>query len=210
MKYWIAAAALAGFSSWAQADGLQSLEQFLKNSQAGEASFTQTVTSPAKEGQAPRVKTSSGSFAFQRPGKFKFLYKKPFEQTIVADGTTLTLFDADLNQVTQRQQSKALGQTPAALLASASSLQALKAEFDVSSLPEADGQQWAQAIPKNKDGQIKQVKVGFKGDELQSLEIEDGFGQRSVLRFVGFKALPSLPGSAFEFAIPSGAEVIRQ
>ena len=68
MKYWIAAAALAGFSSWAQADGLQSLEQFLKNSQAGEASFTQTVTSPAKEGQAHRVKTSSGSFAFQRPG----------------------------------------------------------------------------------------------------------------------------------------------
>ncbi|MDR2331307.1 MAG: outer membrane lipoprotein carrier protein LolA, partial [Comamonas sp.] len=61
-----------------------------------------------------------------------------------------------------------------------------------------------------KDGQIKQVKVGFKGDELQTLEIEDGFGQRSVLRFVGFKALPSLPGATFEFAIPSGAEVIRQ
>lgn len=210
MKYWIAAAALAGFSSWAQADGLQSLEQFLKNSQAGEASFTQTVTSPAKEGQAPRVKTSSGSFAFQRPGKFKFLYKKPFEQTIVADGTTLTLFDADLNQVTQRQQSKALGQTPAALLASAASLQALKGEFNLSNAPDADGQQWVLATPKGQDGQLKNVKVGFKGDELTALEIEDGFGQRSVVRFVGLKTLPSLPSSAFEFSIPSGAEVIRQ
>ena len=98
MKHWIAAAALAGISSWAQADGLQSLEQFIKNAQAGEASFTQTVTSPAKEGQAQRVKKSSGSFAFQRPGKFKFVYKKPFDQTIVADGSTLTMFDADLNQ----------------------------------------------------------------------------------------------------------------
>lgn len=210
MKYWIAAAALAGFSNWAQADGLQSLEQFLKNSQAGEASFTQTVTSPAKEGQAPRVKTSSGSFAFQRPGKFKFLYKKPFEQTIVADGTTLTLFDADLNQVTQRQQSKALGQTPAALLASAASLQALKSEFNLSNAPDADGQQWVLATPKGQDGQLKNVKVGFKGDELTALEIEDGFGQRSVVRFVGLKTLSSLPSSAFEFSIPSGAEVIRQ
>lgn len=210
MKQWIAAVALASLGGWAQADGLQSLEQFMKGSQAGEAQFTQTVTSPPKQDQTSRVKTSSGSFAFQRPGKFKFIYQKPFDQTIVADGTVLTVYDADLNQVTQRQQSKALGQTPAALLASASSLQALKAEFDVSSLPEADGQQWVQAVPKNKDGQIKLVKVGFKGDALQTLEIEDGFGQRSVLRFVGFKALPSLPGSSFEFAIPSGAEVIRQ
>ncbi len=210
MKYWIAAAALVGASSWAQADGLTSLEQFMKSSQAGEASFTQTVTSPPKDGQAPRVKTSSGSFAFQRPGKFKFVYKKPFDQTIVADGSLLTVYDADLNQVTQRQQTKALGQTPAALLASAASLQALKAEFDLSNGPEADGQQWVQAQPKNKDGQIKSVRVGFKGDELNTLEIEDGFGQRSVLRFVGFKTQPSLPGSAFEFAIPSGAEVLRQ
>ena len=210
MKYWIAAAALVGASSWAQADGLTSLEQFMKSSQAGEASFTQTVTSPPKDGQAPRVKTSSGSFAFQRPGKFKFVYKKPFDQTIVADGSLLTVYDADLNQVTQRQQTKALGQTPAALLASAASLQALKAEFDLSNGPEADGQQWVQAQPKNKDGQIKSVRVGFKGDELNTLEIEDGFGQRSVLRFVGFKTQSSMPGSAFEFAIPSGAEVLRQ
>ncbi len=210
MKHWMAAVALAGISSWAQADALGSLEQFMKSSQAGEASFTQTVTSPAKEGQAPRVKTSSGSFAFQRPGKFKFLYKKPFEQTIVADGSTLTLFDADLNQVTQRQQTQALGQTPAALLASAASLQALKAEFTLSNAPDAEGQQWVLATPKLKEGQLKNVKVGFKNEQLTALEIEDSFGQRSVVRFEGLKTLPSLPASAFEFHIPSGAEVIRQ
>ena len=210
MKHWIVAATLAAISTWAQADGLTSLEQFMKNSQAGEAGFTQTVTSPAKEGQAPRVKTSSGSFAFQRPGKFKFVYKKPFEQTIVADGSTLTLVDADLNQVTQRQQSKALGQTPAALLASANNLQVLKAEFDLSNAPDADGQHWVLAAPKTKDGQLKNVKVGFKDEQLTALEIEDSFGQRSVVRFTGLKTLPSLPASTFEFNIPSGAEVIRQ
>ena len=210
MKHWIAAATLAAISTWAQADGLTSLEQFMKNSHAGEAGFTQTVTSPAKEGQAPRVKTSSGSFAFQRPGKFKFLYKKPFEQTIVADGSTLSLFDADLNQVTQRQQTQALGQTPAALLASAASLQALKSEFTLSNAPDADGQQWVLATPKLKEGQLKNVKVGFKNEQLTALEIEDSFGQRSVVRFEGLKTLPSLPASVFEFNIPSGAEVIRQ
>lgn len=210
MKHWMAAAAFAGISTWAQADGLQSLEQFMKNSQAGQAEFSQTVTSPAKDGQAPRSKTSSGSFAFQRPGKFKFIYHKPFEQTIVADGQTLSLYDVDLNQVTQRQQGKALGQTPAALLASAASLSALKAEFDLANAPEADGQQWVQATPKAKDGQLKSVRVGFKGDALQTLEIEDGFGQRSVVRFSNFSAAPSLPASTFEFKVPAGADVVRQ
>lgn len=210
MKHWMATAVLAGISTWAQADGLQSLEQFMKNAQAGQAQFTQTVTSPGREGEAPRVKTSSGSFAFQRPGKFKFVYQKPFEQTIVANGQTLSLYDVDLNQVTQRQQSKALGQTPAALLASAASLSALKAEFELSNAPETDGQQWVQAIPKSKDGQLKSVRVGFKGDALQTLEIEDGFGQRSVVRFDNFSTSSSLPASTFEFKAPAGADVLRQ
>lgn len=56
MKQWIAAAALVSLAGWTQADGLQSLEKFMTNSQAGEAQFTQTVTSPPKQGQSARVK----------------------------------------------------------------------------------------------------------------------------------------------------------
>ena len=73
-----------------------------------------------------------------------------------------------------------------------------------------NGQQWVLATPKIKDGQLKNVKVGFKDEQLTALEIEDSFGQRSVVRFTGLKTLPSLPASTFEFNIPSGAEVIRQ
>ena len=86
------------------ADGLQSLENFMRTAKAGQAQFTQTVTAPAKEGQTARTKTSSGQFEFQRPGQFKFVYTKPFEQTIVADGKAVWLYDVDLNQVTQRKQ----------------------------------------------------------------------------------------------------------
>ena len=99
----------------ALATGLDSMDAFVKAARSGRASFTQVVTSPAKEGQAVRSKTSSGSFEFQRPGRFRFSYKKPFEQTIVADGETLWLYDLDLNQVTARKQAQTLGSTPAAL-----------------------------------------------------------------------------------------------
>jgi len=116
----LAAAALVALSSPAWADGLSDLESFLKQTQQGRTTFTQVVTPPKKDGQAqPRSKTSSGTFEFQRPDRFRFEYTKPFEQTIVADGQTLWLYDADLNQASSRRQQDVLGNTPATLLAAA-------------------------------------------------------------------------------------------
>lgn len=207
---WWAMALIAAAAQGAWADGLTSLEAFMKGAQAGRADFTQTVTSPQKDGQAARTKTSSGTFEFQRPGRFRFAYSKPFAQTIVADGKTLWLYDADLNQVTQRAQSQALGTTPAALLASAPDLQALRKDFTLESAPDQDGLQWVLATPKTKDGQLKSVRVGFQGEQLAALDILDSFGQRSLIRFSNVQSSASLPASTFEFKPPQGADVVRQ
>ncbi len=209
MKKPIAAILIAASAQWASADGLKSLEQFMAAAHSGRADFTQTVTAPPKDGQAPRPKLSSGSFEFQRPGRFKFVYKKPFEQTIVADGKTLWLYDADLNQVTERPQAQALGSTPAALLTSAPDLAALRADYQLQSAPEQDGLQWVLATPKASEGQLKSVRVGFEGDRLAALDIVDGFGQRSQIRFSGMQINPALPAGTFQFKPPAGADVLR-
>jgi outer membrane lipoprotein carrier protein len=208
-------------------NALNSLENFLKSTQTGKAEFTQVVTSPAKtevkpdsksetaEKSVAKVKTSSGTFEFSRPNKFKFLYKKPFEQTIVADGTTLWLHDVDLNQVTARKQSQALGSTPAALIATAASLKALETEFTLQDAPDANGLQWVTATPKAKDGQIQSIKVGLKtaadkGVSLSVLEILDSFGQRSVINFANVERNLTFGADNFNFKPPAGADVIRQ
>ena len=200
--------AVCAFPVWA--DGLKSLENFMKTAQTGRAEFTQTVTAPPKDGQTSRAKQSSGSFEFQRPGRFKFDYRKPFAQTIVADGKTLWLYDADLNQVTRRAQNKALGSTPAALLASAPDLGALRADFTLESAPGEEGLQWVLATPKAKDGQLKSVRVGFDGEALAALDILDSFGQRSLIRFTGMQLNPALPAGTFTFKPPAGADVLQQ
>src|SRR5262245_13007461 len=129
LKKFIAGVGLAVFVAAASAGGMESLEAFVKNTRSGSAEFTQTVTSPPRDGQTAREKVSTGTFQFQRPGKFRFDYRKPFVQNIVADGETLWLFDADLNQVTQRKQAQVLGSTPAAVIAAAPDLKALQADF---------------------------------------------------------------------------------
>ena len=205
----IAAATCSAWGS-AWAGGMESLETFVKTVKSGRADFTQTVTAPPRDGQPGRAKTSTGTFEFQRPGKFKFDYKKPFAQTIVADGKTLSLFDVDLNQVTQRPQAQALGSTPAALIAAAPDLRALQTDFALEGAPERDGLQWVKATPKSKDGQLQSVQIGFQGDALASLEILDSFGQRSVLKFSKVEVNPSLPVRTFDFKAPAGADIVKQ
>ncbi len=210
----------------ALATGLNALEMFLKSTRSGKAEFSQVVTSPAKtetkvdgvEKASPKVKTSAGTFEFLRPNRFKFQYKKPFEQTIVADGTTLWLYDVDLNQVTARKQAHALGSTPAALIATAPSLKALEQEFTLQDAADANGLQWVLATPKAKEGQLQSIRVGLKTNTdkgvtsvaLAALEILDSFGQRSALSFSKVELNPALSTDAFNFKPPVGADVIRQ
>jgi outer membrane lipoprotein carrier protein len=190
--------------------GLENLEQFVRTAKSGRADFTQVVTALPKDGQASKPRSSSGTFEFQRPNRFKFSYKKPFEQLIVADGSTLWLFDVDLNQVTSRKQDQVLASTPAALIASAPNLKALQNDFSLESLPEKDGLQWVLATPKAKDGQLQSIKVGLKDAELAVLEINDSFGQRSVLTFAQVQSNVSFSASTFAFKPPAGADVIKQ
>lgn len=206
----IVVCSLALCSSLAMATGLDSLEQFVKSAKTGHAEFTQVVTAPAKEGQAARSKTSSGSFDFSRPNRFKFVYRKPFEQTIVADGQTLWLYDVDLNQVTSRKQSTVLASSPAALIASAPDIKALQADFNLSAAPDKDGLEWVLASPKAKEGMLQAVRVGFRGPDLAVLEIVDSFGQRSVMSFTGLRINTPVEPSVFQFKPPAGADLIQQ
>lgn len=197
-------------ASVASASGLDSLEQFIKTAKTGRADFSQSVTAPPKEGQAARTKTSSGVFEFSRPNRFRFSYRKPFEQTIVADGQTLWLYDVDLNQVTSRKQSAALAASPAAVIASAADIRALQADFVLSAAPVKDGLEWVLASPKAKDGMLQSVRVGFLGSDLAALEIVDSFGQRSLMRFSNLRINSPVEAGAFQFRPPAGADVIQQ
>lgn len=208
--FWVAALVLAlDAVQPARADGLGSLDAFIGHVQSGEADFVQTVTSPGADGQPDRVKQSSGRFVFERPGRFRFDYTEPFAQEIVADGQTLWLYDVDLEQVTRRPQEQVLGQTPAALLAAAADAEALAADFDLAGLPDRDGLQWVEAKPRQADGQLQAVRVGFDGEKLAVLEILDSFGQESILRFSNFQVNPALPAGLFDFVPPAGVDILQ-
>ena len=189
-------------ASSAHADAVDTLREFTRDVKTGRAAFTQTVSSP----DGVKKKTSSGTFEFARPDRFRFAYSKPFEQQIVADGRKVWLYDVDLNQVTVRAMSQALGATPASLLAGG----VMDKDFVLSAAPAQGGLDWVQAVPRQKEGASAQLlRIGFRGKTLAALEIVDAFGQRSALQFTGVEANPKLVDETFRFVPPKGADVIE-
>ena len=199
-KLLIASLLLTSFA--AHADAVDTLKEFVRDVKSGRATFTQTVTAP----DGAKKRSSSGSFEFLRPNRFRFVYAKPLEQTIVSDGQKVWIYDADLNQVSIRKFSAVLGATPAALLAGGS----LDKDFDVSNQPNEGGMEWVLALPKVKDGAFQSVRIGFKAKTLAVVEITDSFGQRSTLQFNQMQSNAAIAADAFKFTPPAGADVIEQ
>jgi outer membrane lipoprotein carrier protein len=195
------ASAVAISAASAFATPTDDLREFVKTVKTGRATFTQVVTAP--DG---KKKQSTGSFEFSRPNRFRFVYEKPYAQTVVGDGAKVWIYDPDLNQVSSRRMGDALGATPAALLVSSGIDQA----FALADQPDKDGLQWVQATPRQAEGTIRWLKLGFRDHALAKLEIADSFGQDSLLNFDSFQPNAPLPAETFVFVPPKGADIADQ
>lgn len=187
------------FSAPVFASGLDQLKSYLGNAHAARGEFTQTVM--ARAGRKPQQ--SSGSFVFQRPGKFRWTYEKPYAQLLVSDGEKFWSYDQDLNQVTVKKIGQALGATPAALLAGES----LDKNFVLKDDGLSDGIEFVAATPKTQDATFERIRIGLVNDLPRVMEIHDNFGQITLLRFSRFVSNPDLPAATFRFVPPKGADV---
>jgi outer membrane lipoprotein carrier protein len=185
----------------AYADAQARLSAFVAQTKGLKASFQQTVL----DRNGRKTQESSGTLFFSRPGKFRWTYEKPYAQLLVGDGKKLWIYDEDLDQVTVRKLDAALGDSPAALLAGENDIEK---RFSLKDIGERDGLDWVAATPKSKDSGFDLVRLGFKGDALQAMELKDNFGQTTLLRFSNLERNPSMGNSLFRFTPPKGTDVI--
>lgn len=207
-KHLIAAFVATGMLTLAGAAHAAALDQFksfVAGTKSARGEFTQQQLGKQKNGKAAPV--SSGTFVFARPGKFIWTYQKPYEQVLQADGEQLYIYDKDLNQVTVRKLGNALGSSPAAILFGSNKLEE---NFTLTEAGARDGLEWLNAAPKAKDTSFEGIAIGFKDGVPQAMELKDTFGQTSLLKFTNFQRNPALDAQQFKFAVPQGADVVKQ
>ena len=191
------------FSATAQAAAIERFKTFVRGTQAARADFEQKVY----DRNGKLVQQAQGSFVFQRPGKFRWVYAKPVDQVIVGDGERVWIHDRDLNQVTVRKLSRALGSTPAALLAGSADIE--KA-FELSDAGAKDGLEWLEARPREREAGFERVRMGFDAEGLRAMELLDHFGQTTMLRFLNLRRNPKVDKSEFRFEPPKGTDVLGE
>jgi outer membrane lipoprotein carrier protein len=186
-----------------QAGAVAALREFLSQTKTARGEFTQQVT----RGKAQAAPPSSGTFAFERPGRFRWTYVKPYEQVLVADGERLYLYDKDLNQVTVKRISAALPSSPAAILFGGNDFER---DFTVVDAGTRDDIAWLTATPRAKDTQFERIEIGFRDGKLAAMVIADSFGQVSRLSFSDVERNPRLDAGLFRFVPPAGADVLEE
>jgi outer membrane lipoprotein carrier protein len=192
---------LALVSLTAEAAAIDRFKAFVRETQSARAEFEQKVYN--RDGRV--TQESKGSFVFQRPGLFRWVYDKPQDQVIVGDGERVWIHDRDLNQVTVRKLSRALGSTPAALLAGAADVE--KA-FELSEGGTKNGLEWLEAKPREREAGFERVRMGFGAGGLQAMELTDHFGQTTQLRFSKLERNPKVDKAEFRFQPPKGSDVL--
>jgi len=184
------------------AGAIDQLRAFAQGTKTARGEFTQRVV---RNGRASEP--SSGTFAFARPGKFRWSYEKPFEQLLIADGNRLWIWDRDLNQVTVKKLDNALGESPASILFGSNDLEK---SFVLEEAGTRDGLEWLSATPRGKDVTFNKVSIGFRDGLPMAMELFDAFGQVSHLRFQNVVRNVDLPAGQFTFVPPKGADVYEQ
>lgn len=188
--------------SYALAAGADLLEDYLKGLRTLSSRFHQTTLSA----DGGRMAKSVGTLYLKRPGKFRWEYDSPVKQIIVADGTRVFLHDLELDQVSHQGQEKALSGTPAQLLAAE---EPVDRHFKVFPWDGGDEREWVELQPKKADTQVVRIRIGFIGKRLDTLLMEDSFGQLTRISFTGTKRNPSLDSDLFHIDESTGGEFLK-
>jgi outer membrane lipoprotein carrier protein len=186
----------------AHASAASDVERNLAGLSSWSADFAQTI----EDGQGKVLRSASGKFYLQRPGKFRWDYAEPSQQLVLGTGKEIWFYDKDLQQANVRSMDATLASTPAVLLSGTGSI---AEQFDIKALPDEGGLRWFQLVPKHPDTDFQLVRIGFDKDgELASMFLADKLNQITQLTFTHPLKNPKLIPDLFTFSPPPGVDVI--
>ncbi|STY93298.1 outer membrane lipoprotein chaperone LolA [Moraxella bovis] len=191
---------MTALTAHANDTAVTNLNHLLKNTKSMTANFSQTTKASGKS------QSFSGSMALERGNKFRWDTKSPSEQLIVANGSTMWVYDKDLQQVTKQSVNNQVGDAPALLLSG--DLNQITRNFTVSQ--PSKGKNYYVLKPKSSSANFRDLSISFNGGKPVMMVLNDSIGQTTSIRFSNININKNIPASQFSFTPPKGVDVINQ
>ena len=182
-------------------NGQTKLDAFLTGLQTLEADFTQRLLNQYGE----ELESSNGVLYLKRPGKFHWSYVEPYSQKLISDSKTLWVYDEDLEQLTIRDITGLLEDSPAAILGGDMDIDA---HYIVSEQLNEDGERWLELTPRDTESQYHGIRLTFADTTLEQMILFDSLGRTTQIVFDNLVRNPDIDESLFQFAAPEGIDVI--
>lgn len=181
----------------------QQLQVFSKNLQTAQTSFQQLVSGPNGE----KVQSAQGTLKLKTPNQFRWQYSSPTSQLIVADGSKIWIYEADLQQVTVKTQDALNQDNPLSALSNPLMIDKF---YNTSELAKNKGVSWLQLVPKNKQNSpFEKALLGFTNNVLVSMQLFDSLGQVSAFSFGKWQNNKELDATLFQFTVPKGVDIVE-
>ena len=183
-------------------DPLQRLHKFLQV-EAFKAAFSQVVYDAKRD----VIVRSLGTVLLLRPGRFRWEYTAPNNQTIVSDGLNLVIYDPELDQASVQPVFEALGDAPITLLMRE---RPVFERFEVTRKQRRDGLDWISLVPKVKDVEFTEINLGLDKEKVVRMELLDHFEQTTIINFLRFELNPEIADDAFRLHLPDTVDVVGE
>jgi len=177
------------------------LDKFLEGLETLTASFDQTLLNQYGE----ELEKSFGVAKFRRPGMFHWAYSDPYVQYLISDGVNLWIYDEDLEQVSIRNISTIIEDSPAAILSGDIDI---NAHYIVLEGEGADDIEWLELTPRDLESQYSLIRMGFRQGQLLSMVLFDNLGQITQIKLLDIKRNTPMELELFQFTPPEGVDVI--
>jgi len=192
------------FTTSALADSAaEKLQGYLKQMQTLEGSFQQLTL----DARGNRMQEAEGSVQLAKPGRFYWSTEQPFPQVLVSNGTTLWVYDPDLEQVTIQTLDERSTQSPAIILSGEAS--DLTKHFSINAT-ETGKRVVFDLIPLQQDSLFEELSLDFVEGRISALQLTDSLGQKTRVDLTITQFNQPLDNQVFEFEVPSHVDVIQE
>ncbi len=150
-----------------------------------------------------------GSVVFVKPGRMRWEFQSPQRQSIIADGTTLWIYQPDDRQVLKAAFNAAfVSTTPVSFLAGVGRI---KDDFDVEQDTRGCNAQriYLKLVPKRaQDVGSLTLAVSRPTFDIVEAAITDPVGNVTTLSFSNLQRNVDVPDDEFRFVVPPGVDVV--
>jgi outer membrane lipoprotein carrier protein len=193
--------AMHGAVAEEKALGSARLERFLADLTTFSAHFEQGLY----DEYGDLVETVEGDVEISRPGRFRWEYKHPYRQLIVTDGTTLWVYDAELEQVSVNPLADNTAGSPAELLVGDIDLDRY---YEIVEAAPEEGIAWVALTPRAGANQYRTIEIGLDEDGIRGMRLRDNLNQLTVLSFSAIRRNIEIADERFNFVPPPGVDVV--